>query len=152
MTLARFLSLLFTALALAPAMAHLLELTNKIGLPRDDYLTVQHIYDGWALLGFVVFGALLATLALALLTRRRGREFAYALTAFLSIVGTQAIFWTFTFPANRITRNWTVLPDNWLAVRAQWEYSHAASALLNLLALVAVILSVLARREVSQDA
>lgn len=152
MTLARFLSLLFTALALAPAMAHLLELANKIALPRDDYLTVQHIYDGWALLGFVVFGALLATLALAVLTRRRGREFAYALTAFLSIAGTQVIFWTFTFPANRITRNWTVLPDNWMAVRAQWEYSHAASALLNLLALVAVILSVLARREVSQDA
>jgi hypothetical protein len=149
---AQFLSLLFTALALAPAMAHLLELANKIGLPRDDYLTVQHIYDGWALLGFVVFGALFSTLALALLTRRRGRQFAYALTAFLSIAATQVVFWTFTFPANQVTRNWTVLPDNWLAVRAQWEYSHAASAILNLLALVAVILSVLASRELSQDA
>jgi hypothetical protein len=149
---AQFLSLLFTALALAPAMAHLLELANKIGLPRDDYLTVQHIYDGWALLGFVVFGALFSTLALALLTRRRGRQFAYALTAFLSIAATQVVFWTFTFPVNQVTRNWTVLPDNWLAVRAQWEYSHAASAILNLLALVAVILSVLASRELSQDA
>jgi hypothetical protein len=149
---AQFLSLLFTALALAPAMAHLLELANKIGLPRDDYLTVQHIYDGWALLGFLVFGALFSTLALALLTRRRGRQFAYALTAFLSIAATQVVFWTFTFPANQVTRNWTVLPDNWLAVRAQWEYSHAASAILNLLALVAVILSVLASRELSQDA
>lgn len=143
MIVARFLSLLFCALALAPAMAHLLELPNKIGLPRDAYLTVQHIYDGWALLGFVVFAALGSTLALAILARGRGREFGFALAAFLCIAGTQVVFWTFTFPANQATANWTMLPDNWMALRTQWEYSHAASALLNLAALVAVILSVL---------
>jgi hypothetical protein len=142
MAVARFLSLLFCALALAPAMAHLLELPNKIGLPRDDYLTVQHIYNGWALLGFVVYGAFLSTLALAILVRRRAREFRLALTAFLCILGTQIVFWTLTFPANAATSNWTVLPDNWIALRAQWEYSHAASAGLNLIALVAVIVSV----------
>jgi hypothetical protein len=43
-----FLSLLFAALALAPAMAHLLELPNKINLSREDYLKVQQIYRGWA--------------------------------------------------------------------------------------------------------
>jgi hypothetical protein len=32
------LALFFAALALAPALAHLLELPNKIGLPRDEYL------------------------------------------------------------------------------------------------------------------
>jgi len=36
-----------------------------------------------------------------------------------------------------------MLPDDWLALRTQWEYSHAASAVLNLAALLAVILSVL---------
>jgi hypothetical protein len=142
MAVARFLSLLSCALALAPAMAHLLELPNKIGLPPDAYLTVQHIYDGWALLGFVVYGAFLSTLALAILVRRRAREFRLALTAFLCILGTQIVFWTLTFPANAATSNWTVLPDNWIALRAQWEYSHAASAGLNLIALVAVIVSV----------
>jgi hypothetical protein len=49
LTAARFFSLLFAALALAPALAHLLELPNKINLSRDDYLTVQQIYKGWAL-------------------------------------------------------------------------------------------------------
>ena len=140
---ARFLSLLFVALALAPAMAHLLELPNKVGLSHDDYLTVQHIYNGWALLGFVVYGAVFSTLALTLLTRRRRGEFGYALTAFLCLVGTQVVFWSFTFPANRATANWTALPDNWIALRTQWEYSHAASAILNLVALLAVILAVL---------
>ena len=144
MRAARFLSVLFTALALAPAMAHLLELANKIDLPRDQYLTVQHIYDGWALLGFVVYAAFFSTLALAILARRRPREFRYALAAFLCIVATQVVFWTFTFPANQATANWTMLPEeNWTALRSQWEYSHAASALLNVAALVAAILAVL---------
>jgi hypothetical protein len=141
----RFLALLFAALALAPALAHLLELPNKIGLSRDEYFTVQQIYSGWALLGIVVFGALFSTLALAILVRKRRREFVPALIAFLCIAATQALFWTFTFPANEQTANWTVLPENWAALRVQWEYSHAASAVLNLIAFIAVILSVLAR-------
>jgi hypothetical protein len=121
-----------------------LELPNKIGLAREDYLTVQQLYRGWALLGFVVAGALLSTLVHAIMVRKRPRQFALALVAFFCIVGTQVLFWTFTFPANQKTGNWTVLPENWMALRTQWEYSHAASAVLNLIALVALIGSVLA--------
>jgi ABC-type cobalamin transport system permease subunit len=145
LTTARFFSLLFAALALAPALAHLLELPNKIGLSHDDYLTVQQIYRGWALLGFVVAGALLSTLVLTIMVRKRPREFALTLGAFLCIVGAQAVFWTFTFPANQQTSNWTMLPENWMALRTQWEYSHAAGAVLNLIAFIVLIFSVLAR-------
>ena len=140
---ARFLSLLFVALALAPAMAHLLELPNKIGLSHDEYLTVQHLYNGWALLGIVVYGAIFSTLWLAIVARRRAAGFGPALLAFLCLVGTQVVFWSFTFPANQATDNWTMLPENWMALRIQWEYSHATSALLNLIALVAAIWSAL---------
>ncbi len=143
LTAARFFSLLFAALALAPALAHLLELPNKIGLSRDDYLTVQHIYRGWALLGFVVAGALLSTLLLTIMVRNWPKVFALTLVAFLCIVGTQVVFWTFTFPANQQTSNWTVLPENWMVLRTQWEYSHAASAVLNLIAVITLILSIL---------
>ena len=77
-----------------------------------------------------------------IVARQRRRRFGLALTAFLCLVGTQVVFWTFTFPANRATANWSVLPANWMALRVQWEYSHAASAVLNLIALVALILTV----------
>jgi hypothetical protein len=40
-----------------------------------------------------------------------------------------------------------MLPPNWEDLRAQWEYSHAVSAGLNLVALVALILSVLVDAE-----
>jgi len=142
-----FLSLFFVALALAPAMAHLLELPNKINLSREDYLTMQQIYRGWALLGFVVAGALLSTLALTITVRKERKPFIFAFIAFLCIAGTQVVFWTCTSPANQATNNWTMLPENWVELRWQWEYSHATSAVLNLVALVTLILSVLARDE-----
>lgn len=145
----RFLALLFAALAMAPALAHLLELPNKIGLPRDEYLIVQQIYRGWALLGIVVFGALLSTLILTLLLRRRRRPFGLSLIAFLCIVGAQIMFWTYTYPANQQTQNWTILPENWLALRSQWEYSHAAGAGLNFAAFIALVLSTLGRDDVT---
>jgi hypothetical protein len=134
-------SLLFAALALVASGAHLAELPNKIGLAREEYLVVQQIYAGWALFAIPVIGALASTAALSAMLWR-GRGFLHALAAFLCIAGTQAVFWTFTFPANQATRNWTVLPDQWLSIRAQWEYSHAASAVLNLAALA--ILAILA--------
>jgi hypothetical protein len=142
-----FLSLLFAALALAPAMAHLLELPNKINLSREAYLTVQQIYRGWALLGIVVAGALSSTLALTIIIRKEFKAFILALIALICIVGTQIIFWSYTYPANQVTNNWTILPDNWMELRRQWEYSHATSAILNLIALISLFLSVLVRNE-----
>jgi hypothetical protein len=73
--------------------------------------------------------------------------FRLTVIALLCIVGTQVVFWTFTFPTNQATANWSSLPPNWTELRAQWEYSHAVSAALNLVALVALILSVLVREE-----
>jgi hypothetical protein len=147
LTIFRFLSLFFAALAFAPAMAHLLELPNKIHLSREDYLTVQQIYRGWALLGVVVAGALLSTLILTIMVRREPKAFALSLLALLCLVATQVVFWIFTYPANRQTNNWAILPVNWLELRNQWEYSHATGAGLNLFALIALILSVLVRKE-----
>lgn len=143
----RFISLLCTALTLAPALAHVLELPHKIHLSREDYLTVQQIYRGWALLGIVIFSALLSTLTLAIMVRRQRTAFRLTVVAFLCMAGAQVVFWIFTYPANQATDNWTVLPANWLELRTQWEYSHATGAGLNLTALITLILSVLVREE-----
>jgi hypothetical protein len=128
-------SLLLVPLTLGPSLAHLLELPNKLALDREAYLTVQQIYRGWALLGFVVFAALVATGGFAWSSRAAPwRRSAWG--AFLCVVATQAVFWTFTAPANQATSNWTVLlPDGWEALRTRWEVSHAVGAGLNLASL-----------------
>ncbi|MGH6914661.1 MAG: DUF1772 domain-containing protein, partial [Geminicoccales bacterium] len=122
------------------------ELPNKIGLGRDDYFTVQQIYRGWAIPGAIFDpGALITTLILTVLVRHERRHFALALIAFLCIAGTLAVFFTFTFPVNQATDNWTALPQDWQRLRAQWEYSHAAGAGLTLVAFAALALSAAAR-------
>jgi hypothetical protein len=143
-----FAAIVFVALALVPAGAHVAELLNKMPLDAAAYRTVQQIYRGWALFGVIVFGALASTLVLAVVVRRHPAAFRPALLACLCIAGTQLIFWTATFPVNQMTANWTVLPDNWMALRARWEYSHAASAVLNFVALLALVLSVLRRHDI----
>ena len=93
----------------------------------------------------LVISALIFTLSLALVLRRETSSGAPVWFAFGCIALTQVVFWSLTFPVNRQTKNWTTLPDNWTVLRAQWEYSHAASAVLTFAAFVALIVSLLRR-------
>ena len=149
--IARFFSLLFVGLTLAPGLAHVLQMPHKMDLSGADYLRVQQLYAGWAWLGIVVLGALISTFVLTVLVRARLRQFALACIALGSIFVTQVIFWTFTFPVNQQTHNWTMLPVNWMTLRERWEYSHATAAVFDLIAFIAVVLAVLAAIGHPQD-
>jgi MFS family permease len=144
---AYFFSIVFVAIIFVPAGAHLAELLNKIDLPKEQYFVVQNIYAGWALFGAPVFAALLSLLVLVISLRRERRPFAWALIAFLCVVATQVVFWIWTYPMNVATNNWTTIPENWEALRRQWEYAHAVNAVLTFVAIVALALSVLSWRE-----
>jgi hypothetical protein len=140
----QFVVVALLALALVPVGAHLLALPNKIDLPQQEYFTVQAIYLGWALpTGAVLLAAIVATLALTLLVRGRGAEFRLAFAGFGLITATLVIFFMWTQPANQATANWTVAPGNWQVLRSQWEYSHAANAVLTFGALCAALASIL---------
>jgi hypothetical protein len=143
----QFLSIVLTALALVPAGAHLFELPNKIGLSKDRYFIVQDIYRGWALFGIVLIPTVAANLVLAIMLRGRGAPFWLAALAFPCIASSVAIFFIWMYPANRATNNWTVAPADWEMLRTQWEYSHAANAVMTFIALCSVTLSVLLDRK-----
>jgi hypothetical protein len=138
-----FLALMLTAIAMALALAHLFELPNKIDIGANDYLIVQRNYDNWSVIGLVVPLAFLAVLALTLALRGTGAPYVLAAIALVLLVGELSVFWGLIFPVNQATENWTLLPDNWEALRAQWEYAHAARAVLYVLALGALLMSVL---------
>jgi hypothetical protein len=142
-----FIALFATALALGAAMAHALELANKIGLSREDYFVVQRIYAGWSRLGYLLAIQLAAMVAVAILYRRRLQVLWPTLVAIGCLLAAQAVFWAFTFPANQATVNWTVQPDDWQALRRQWEYSHLAGAGLQALAMASLIVAALARAD-----
>lgn len=143
--LVQFIAIILTALALVPAGAHLFELPNKIDLPLDAYFTVQGIYRGWALFGFVLIPAMIVNGIVAVLLRSTPRAFAACAALLLAL--NLAIFFAWTFPANQATANWTAPPPDWESLRTQREYSHAANAVLTFVALCSATLSALMSRD-----
>lgn len=140
-----FIAMLATALALGGALAHAFELPNKMDLSRDEYFIVQKAYRGWSQLAYLLAVQFLALAALAYLSWRSPTVFWMAALALLCLVGAQAVFWMYTYPANVATQNWTVPPDNWEALRRQWEYSHLAGAIYQLVGMIALIIAALSR-------
>jgi hypothetical protein len=140
-----FVSVLLTAFVMAAAVAHLLELPIKITLNGAEYLTVQQIYRGWALLGIVIYAALASTVMLAVMVRKQRGAWCLVVTAILCMVAAQVVFWAFTYPVNRETSNWTLLPEHWQQLRIRWEFSHAAGAVLQCSALATLVASLLVR-------
>ena len=130
----RLSALFFSMITLSALIAHLLALPGKIHLPAQEYLTVQSIYRGWgwAWLGVFELGALVLTVVWTIQEYHHSEEFAYLFTAASCLLVSTAVFFLFTFPANRATDNWTRLPLHWQELRSQWEYSHAVRAVLNL--------------------
>ncbi|EIM30385.1 DUF1772 domain-containing protein [Microvirga lotononidis] len=139
----QFFAVVLTALALVPTGAHLFELPNKFNLSRDAYLTVQGMYAGWAFFGIIDLAALVTNVFLAVRLRRQHPAFSFAVIAVLCFVVFFAIFFTWTFPVNQATSNWTTLPDDWSQLRQEWEYSHAVNAVVMLIALCSVTLAVI---------
>ena len=121
-----------------------MELHSKLRLSRQEYLVAQKLYRGWQLVAPIVVLALFSTGLLVWQSMTSGlRCQAASIIAFLCIAATQVVFWTSTFPVNRETRNWSEAPHHWEALRRKWEYSHATSAVLNLVAFISSILAAL---------
>lgn len=142
----QFFAIVLTALAIVPGGAHLAEMPNKMALGQDNYFVVQQIYDGWALFGIVLIGALVANFAHALMLGRSGQRYGFALMAAILGAVNLVIFFAWTFPVNQATHNWDAIPANWSSLRIQWEYSHALNAIVMFAAFVCVTLAVLRQR------
>jgi hypothetical protein len=127
------------------ALAHALELPNKIALSRDEYFVVQKIYRGWKQLAYVLLVEFGSMLFLVVRYFQIRRIFWPIVMAIICLAAAQAIFWIWTFPANVATENWTAIPGNWETLRSQWEYSHLAGAGFQVLAMCALIIAALIR-------
>jgi hypothetical protein len=144
--IAFFVALMATAFALGGALAHALELPNKIGLAREDYFTVQQIYAGWNQLAYLLTVQVAGLVALAVVYWSQAAVVRPVGVAIGCLVAAQAFFWLWTFPANVATSNWTIQPENWEELRSQWEYSHLAGAVFQTGVMTALVVAVLGRR------
>jgi hypothetical protein len=145
----QLLAIVSTALYLVPTGAHLFELPSKMAMAPPDYMVVQRIYAGWALFGIGHAVAFVSTIAHTVLVRRERLAFAYSVVAVVGLAAALAIFIMFTYPINVASQFWTVTPEPFEAARRQWEYSHAAAAVLTFASLIAIVLSALSYRGVA---
>ncbi len=135
---ALFVALFATAIALGPALAHLLEMPGKMRLAPELYFETQQLYSGWAWLAVVLLVQLAGIVATAWLARSDGIVLAASLVALAALIGAQVVFWVWTYPANVATSQWTQMPANIEELRVRWEYSHAAGAVLQLVAMASL--------------
>jgi MFS family permease len=148
----QFLAVILTAIALIPSGAHLIALPVKVDMPEEPYFVVQQIYRGWAWLGIVIVAAIFANFASAMLARHHPRQFWLSLAASLLIAATLLIFFTWTYPANQETGNWTSVTRDWEHLRLQWEYSHAVNAAIIFVAFLCSVGAALSMDDARQPA
>jgi Domain of unknown function (DUF1772) len=146
----RFITIMLASLSMAMAFCHLLEMPPRLGWDASLWVGTTVTGNVFGLFGTV--GAAIETLAwvaavvLAYLVRQRA-----VITRWLTLSGAAlyvlafAAWWAFVFPVNREIATWTpgTQPQDWSAWRAQWEYAHAARAVLQIAGLAALVLSVL---------
>jgi hypothetical protein len=137
----QFLSIILIAVYMVPQAAHLIEYPGKMAMDRDAYFAVQQIYAGWWMSAIPLFGAILATLALAFFGRAQRLSAVLSGVAFLMMALVLTQFFVRVAPMNAATEQWTTLPDAWEPIRAQWENGHALNAVITFAALVCATLS-----------
>ena len=143
----RLLTIMLTALSLGPVLGHILELPAKMKYEGGLWLTVsQTLYATFGTVGAAFeVGAVIATVVLAIIVRQRRPAFGWTIFAAVCVIASHAAFWVWLAPVNATIAALTIdtLPSNWEGLRNQWEYTHAARAVLQFIALGALVVSIL---------
>lgn len=145
----RFITIMLTAVLLTMGFTHLWQLPHRMDYDGALWLETLTFYIKFGPGGpgpVIEVAAIQSTILLALFARARRPAFALTLVAAIALVVSLGAWWVFIYPVNRELLNWTAetLPQNWTDFRDQWEYTHAARAVLMLIALGALVWSVLA--------
>lgn len=146
----RFTAVMLGALTMGMAFCHLMEMPAR--LSWDQSLWVQTtviggLYRMFGTLGaFITVGAVLATIVLAVMMRRR-ETVAFRLTAAAACLYALAfaLWWAIVFPVNLQLAAWVSgpVPPDWAAWRLRWETGHAINAVLMIVGLGLLVWSLI---------
>ncbi|GAB4390761.1 MAG: hypothetical protein Kow0025_24970 [Thermodesulfovibrionales bacterium] len=143
----RFITVMLAALSMGLAFSHPMEMPAKMAYGGALWLKlVQSLYWAFGTIGaFIEVGAVLAAAALALIVRGRRPAFGWTLSGALLMAAAHAAWWIWVAPVNAAMRPLgpETLPPDWTALRDQWEYAHAARAVLQTAGLGALVLSII---------
>jgi hypothetical protein len=126
-------SVISTAITMAAAFAHLMELPGKMKYEPRLYVRLHRtLYPTFGkVAGPAEAAAVLSANALAWRARHhRSGAFRQMTIAAGCLTAAHAIFWIVVQPANVEMTRWPLdsIPDEWPAWRDRWEYGHAIRA------------------------
>lgn len=143
----RFITLMFTALDMAMAFCHLLQLQPRMRYDGALWRRTQSMYQffGPPVGATLEGGALLSTAILSFLVRRRSLAAPWTWAGAIFFATAQALWWLWVAPVNAKMVNWRpeLLPQGWQRLRMQWEYTHAGRAILMIIGFGALLCSIL---------
>ena len=106
----------------------------------------ENLYALFGSVGAVFeIGAILTAFILAFLVRGRGQTFAWSLGGAVLLLVAFVSWIVFVADANAELAKWLTnpVPPDWTRTRNQWEYAHAANALIKIAGLSSLVISVL---------
>lgn len=114
----------------------------------NRYTTIsQSLYWGFGHIGGPIEGitVFLAAPLLSFLVRKQRPALWWTLAGTVCFASAFIVFLAFTEPMNREILQWSIksVPADWTRVRNQWEYSHVARFILQLIGLCAFEISLL---------
>ena len=143
----RFITLMFVALSMAMAFSHLLQMQPRMSFDAELWRNTQTMYQffGPPVGAVIEIGAVVFCVLLTLVVLRRRPAFQWTLLCALCMIAALGAWWFFVNPVNQAMVNWTAttMPADWQWFRAQWEYTHAVRAVLQILGFSALLISTL---------
>lgn len=143
----RFLTLMSVALSMAMAFCHLLQLPPRMSFDAELWRNTQTMYQNFGPpIGALIEGAAVAfSVLLTIMVLRRRPAFQWTLLGALCMVASMGAWWFFINPVNQAMVNWTAatMPADWQWFRAQWEYTHAVRAVLQIVGFSSLLISTL---------
>jgi hypothetical protein len=140
----KILALVLVVVTFSLSLAHALEWPGKMRLGREQYLAVQPIYyPGFSFAGICEPVAVLALIALLILTPGGTLAFWLVAGALAAASLVHALYWILTAPVNRVWMREQSLPasaqtffgtgvqeeQDWKRLRNRWERSHLYRAI-----------------------
>jgi hypothetical protein len=143
----RFVTILFVSLSVGMAFCHLLQMPPRMSYDAQLWRATQSMYQlfGPPVGAILESGAWISAVLLAYFVRERRPAFRWTLVGAVCMVAAQVLWWTFVNPLNAVMIHWTPesIPADWESYRAQWEYSHAVRAVIQIAGLSALVVSIL---------
>lgn len=145
-----FIAIGLAALLMGCTFCRVLEIPAKLEMEAPLWMTLQQrLHRTVSPVGVSIeIAAIVAAALLAFLVRDDERVFYMTLGAAISLAGAFFVVWLmFTKAVNVDVNKWKVraIPRDWKQWRAQWEFSHAARFVLQLIGFGTLLLSVLIR-------